>query len=144
MPSRSAAQAMRPSSATAMKYRMCRSSTDVYPKRIDSAFGPLWLHYLKKDIRFPFLASTPLSWGGRQMIHSRRQFLQMAVSAVVVPALPCVASAQAYPTRPVRIVVGFAAGGGVDITARLIGQWLSERLGQPFVIENRPGAGGNI
>jgi tripartite-type tricarboxylate transporter receptor subunit TctC len=59
-----------------------------------------------------------------------------------LPVLPRMAWAQAYPTRPVRIIAGFAAGGGVDITARLIGQWLSERLGQSFVTENRPGAGG--
>ena len=58
--------------------------------------------------------------------------------------MPRVARAQAYPTRPVRVIVGVPAGGPTDITARLIGQWLSERLGQPFVIDNRPGAGGNI
>jgi tripartite-type tricarboxylate transporter receptor subunit TctC len=68
----------------------------------------------------------------------------MAAGVAALPALSRVASAQAYPSRAVRIVVGFAAGGGVDITARLIGQWLSDRLGQPFVTENRPGAGGNI
>jgi tripartite-type tricarboxylate transporter receptor subunit TctC len=62
----------------------------------------------------------------------------------VLPALSRVAWAQAYPTRPVRIIVGFPAGGGADIVARLIGQWLSERLGQQFIIENRPGAGSNI
>jgi tripartite-type tricarboxylate transporter receptor subunit TctC len=74
----------------------------------------------------------------------RRKFLHLAASAAALPAVSRVARAQAYPTRPVRIVVGFPPGGGADITARLIGQWLSERLGQPFVVENRPGAGGNI
>jgi tripartite-type tricarboxylate transporter receptor subunit TctC len=74
----------------------------------------------------------------------RRRFLHIAASAAALPALSHVARAQAYPTRPVRIIVGFAAGGGVDITARLIGQWLSERLSQQFIIENRPGAGTNI
>jgi len=74
----------------------------------------------------------------------RRQFLHLAAAAVAVPAISRTARAQTYPSRPVRIVVGFAAGGGADITARLIGQWLSERLGQQFVIENRPGAVGNL
>ena len=74
----------------------------------------------------------------------RRQFLHLAAAAAALPAVSRIAAAQAYPTRPVHIVAGFAAGGGVDITARLIGQWLSERLGQSFVIDNRPGAGGNI
>jgi len=74
----------------------------------------------------------------------RRQFLRLAAGAAALPALSRIASAQAYPTRPVRIVVGFAAGGTTDIIVRLIGQWLSERLGQQFVIENRPGASGNL
>ena len=75
----------------------------------------------------------------------RRQFLQLAVGAAVLPAaMSHVARAQSYPARPARIIVGFPAGGGADITARLIGQWLSERLGQQFIIENRPGAVGNI
>jgi len=74
----------------------------------------------------------------------RRQFLKLAVVVAAAAAVPQFASALDYPTRPVRIIAGFAAGGGVDVTARLIGQWLTDRLGQSFVIENRPGAGGNI
>ena len=74
----------------------------------------------------------------------RRQFLRFAAAAIAAPALPRLAAALDYPVRPTRIVAGFAAGGGVDITARLIGQWLADRLGQPFVVENRTGAGGNI
>src|SRR5437867_7075 len=74
----------------------------------------------------------------------RRQFLHLAAGAAALPAFAHVAVAQAYPSRPVRLVAPFAAGGGSDITARLIGQWLSERLGQPFIIENRPGGASNI
>jgi len=74
----------------------------------------------------------------------RRHFLRLAAGAAALPVTVRIASAQAYPSRPVRLIVGFAAGGTPDILARLIGQWLSERLGQQFVIENRTGAGGNI
>ena len=74
----------------------------------------------------------------------RRRFLYLAAGAAALPAVSRFAWAQAYPSRPVRIIVGFAAGGGNDIVARLIGQWLPEHLGQPFVVENRPGAGSNI
>ncbi len=74
----------------------------------------------------------------------RRRFLHLAAGAAALPAALRMANAQSYPTRPVRIVVGFTAGGSTDIGARLIGQWLQERLGQSFVIENRPGAGTNI
>jgi hypothetical protein len=74
----------------------------------------------------------------------RRQFLHLAAGAAALPAMSSIARAQGYPTRPVRIVVGLAPGGATDIVARLMGQSLSERLGQQFVIENRPGAGTNI
>src|SRR5215475_9034508 len=74
----------------------------------------------------------------------RRQVLHLAAGAAALPAVPRFAWAQAYPSRPVRVLVGFAAGSTTDILARLIGQWLSERLGQPFIIENRPGGGTNI
>src|SRR5262249_17996220 len=74
----------------------------------------------------------------------RRQFLHLAAGAAALPVVSRTACAQAYPSRPVRTVVGFPPAGGNDIVARLMGQWLSERLGQPFVIENRPGAATNI
>jgi tripartite-type tricarboxylate transporter receptor subunit TctC len=74
----------------------------------------------------------------------RRTLMSSAAAIVAAAALPRLAAAEDYPSRPVRIVAGFAAGGGVDVTARLIGQWLAERLGQSFVIENRTGAGGNV
>ena len=74
----------------------------------------------------------------------RRRFLHLAAGAIALPAVSRTARAQTYPSRPVRLIVGAPAGGGFDIVARLIGQWLSERLGRPFIVENRPGAGGNI
>jgi tripartite-type tricarboxylate transporter receptor subunit TctC len=74
----------------------------------------------------------------------RRQFLRLAAGAAALPAVSHIARAQSYPARPVHLVVGFAAGSASDIAARLIGQWLSERLGQQFIVENRPGAGSNI
>src|SRR5262249_23327372 len=74
----------------------------------------------------------------------RRQFLHLAAGVAALPVASGFAGAQNSSTRPVRLVVGFAAGGGADITARLVGQWLSDRLGQPFIIENRPGAGTNL
>jgi tripartite-type tricarboxylate transporter receptor subunit TctC len=74
----------------------------------------------------------------------RRKFLHLAAGAAALPAVSRSAWAQTYPARPVRIIVGYAAGGGTDIAARVVGQWLSERLSQQFVIENRPGAATNI
>jgi tripartite-type tricarboxylate transporter receptor subunit TctC len=74
----------------------------------------------------------------------RRKFLQLAAGVVALPAKSRLAFAQDYPTRPVRLVIGFAAGGAPDVVARLLAQWLSQRLGQSFLVENRPGAGTNI
>src|SRR6201988_2749106 len=78
------------------------------------------------------------------MKSSRRRFLQLASAAVALPASSRLARAQAYPSRPVRLVIGYTPGGSADLTARLMGQWLSEKLGQSFVVENRPGGGTNI
>ena len=78
------------------------------------------------------------------MTFPRRTFLRLATGAAALPAVPHIARAQAYPSRPARIIVGFSAGGATDIQARLMGQWLSDRTGQPFVVENRAGASGNI
>jgi tripartite-type tricarboxylate transporter receptor subunit TctC len=74
----------------------------------------------------------------------RRQFLHLAAGAAALPVVSRIARAQAYPARPVRWIVGYPPAGATDVAARLMGQWLSDRLGQPFVIENRPGASGNI
>ena len=93
----------------------------------------------------PRLRSTPRG-NERRLVthHPRRRILSLAAGAAALPTISRMAWAQAYPTRPVRIIVGFPRGGGTDITARLMGQWLSERLGQQFVVENRVGATGNI
>jgi tripartite-type tricarboxylate transporter receptor subunit TctC len=92
-----------------------------------------------------FAGAKPTAGEGEGAMRiARREFLRLAAGAFTIPACCQIARAQAYPSRPVRLIVGFAAGGTSDIVARLIGQWLSERLGQPFVIENRPGAGTNI
>src|SRR5215207_3189693 len=78
------------------------------------------------------------------MKYQRRQFLQLLAGAAALPATSSIASAQAYPSRPVRLVIGYTPGGSADLTSRLMGQWLSEKVGQSFVIENRPGGGTNI
>jgi tripartite-type tricarboxylate transporter receptor subunit TctC len=74
----------------------------------------------------------------------RRRFLELAAAAAALPAVSSLAHGQAYPTRPIRIVVGYPAGGSTDLVARIVGQWVSERLGQPVLIENKPGAGTNL
>src|SRR6266436_719302 len=89
-------------------------------------------------------ASNALRAKDDAMSLPRRRFLKLTAGAAALALVSPIAAAQAYPTRPVRIIVGFASGGTLDIIARLLGQWLSERFGQPFVVENRPGAGGNI
>src|SRR5690242_9797409 len=81
---------------------------------------------------------------GDALMLCRRQMLRLAASAAAVPLVSRVARAENYPVRPVRVIVGFAAGSTTDILARLMSQWLSTRLGQQFVVENRPGAGGNV
>jgi tripartite-type tricarboxylate transporter receptor subunit TctC len=78
-----------------------------------------------------------------KLLH-RRQFLHLAASAIAVPAASHIAKVDTYPTRPVRLIIGYTPGGTADITARLMGQWLTERLGQPFIVESRPGAGTNL
>jgi tripartite-type tricarboxylate transporter receptor subunit TctC len=82
--------------------------------------------------------------GCHAMKFPRREFLQLAAGAAALSTIPRTANADTYPSRPVRIIVGLAAGGGQDIVARLMGQWLSDRLGRQFIIENRPGASGNL
>src|SRR5262249_6413252 len=93
--------------------------------------------------RFGFAPIRGYIWGNMMKL-PRRAFLRLAAGAAALPAMSRVATAQAYPTRPVRLVVGFAARSTTDILARLMGQWLWERLGQQSIIETRPGAAGNI
>src|SRR6266576_2725483 len=88
--------------------------------------------------------APPAFQRGDAMKLPRRSFLQLAAGAAALPAVSRVARAQAYPNRPVRMIVPFGPAGTTDIVARLIGQWLSEHLGQQFVVENRPGGAGNI
>src|SRR5580693_4505711 len=90
--------------------------------------------------RSPVFAASTLD----TMKFPRRTLLHLAAGAAALPIMSCVAMAQTYPSRPVRLIVTVAAGGSPDIIARLIGQWLSERLGQPFFVDDRPGASGNI
>jgi tripartite-type tricarboxylate transporter receptor subunit TctC len=110
--------------------------------------NPLWEDSMKAPVRKAAPAERRAARCGNDrrlaIKHPRRRILSLAAGAAALPAISRLAWAQAYPTRPVRIIVGFPPGGGSDITARLMGQWLSERLGQPFIIENRVGAAGNI
>src|SRR5262245_61361827 len=92
----------------------------------------------------PAFAQREFRWENPMKFPHRRKFLHLAAGAAALPMLSRGARAQAYPSRPVRLIVGFAAGGPSDLYARLIGQWLSERLKQQFVVENRAGAGGNL
>src|SRR5258708_9745670 len=97
------------------------------------------------NIKIGMIRRPPRSihWGNATLFR-RRTFLHLAAGAAALPAVSRFAWAQVYPTRPVRIIVGFAPSGATDIMARLMGQWLSERLGQQFIVENRPGAASNI
>src|SRR5262245_45150890 len=104
-----------------------------------------WWPIIKAAISRENKSGSRLAFQGSNMMKlPRRQFLHLAAGAAALPVLSCIAWAQSYPTRPVRLIVGFPAGGTADIVARLIAQWLSERLGQQFIVENRSGANSNI
>src|SRR5208282_4036723 len=92
----------------------------------------------------PEISSPKLIEAQIMKLPHRRQFLHLAAGAAALPAVSRIAKAEDYPTKPVRLIAPFAPGGGTDLAGRLVGQFLSERLGQQFFIENRPGAGGNI
>src|SRR5665647_261880 len=94
--------------------------------------------------RYSLLIRRRSSVRGGIMKFPRRQFIHLAAGAALLPVVSRTANAQAYPARPIRLIVGYTPGGSADLTARLMGQWLSERLGQSFVVENRPGGGTNI
>jgi tripartite-type tricarboxylate transporter receptor subunit TctC len=100
------------------------------------------LPFLFTEARRSFARRLPLGWTA--MTTSRRRYLHLVVTAAALPAVLRIARAQTYPTRPMRLIVPVAPGGPIDIIARLMGQWLSERLGQPFIVENRSGAATNI
>src|SRR5262245_30370912 len=115
--------------------RLCHRLASI--PNVDSSVGQRWWIACR-------LFSCNCLYVENAMKLPRRKFFHLAAGAAALPAVSRIARAQTYPNRPVRIIVGVVAGGTTDMLARLIGQWLSERLGQPFIIENRPGGGTNI
>src|SRR5437016_1238496 len=115
----------------------------MWPRRQDQRAGA-WSRGLSRRVLGAGNLRAQDRLGGPVMTIPRRRFLHLAAGAAALPVVPRIARAQAYPTRPVRIIVGVPPGGSSDIITRLMGQWLSERLRQPFIVDNRPGATGNI